>query len=256
MENTKKISLISSYQEEVSQFDVMIADLSASKNAAIIKEHFQNLSIDGNFSLTKMWKLKQKLNLSNSEGPSAKIDKNGQLITTKNGLLNLYEQEYRERLAPMPPHPGYETVKQIQEYLFNLRLRIGTSRKSQKWTTDMLIKVCNKLKNKKARDLDGLIYELFKPGRCGNDVYFSLTEMFNTIKSSQLIPSFLQTMSITSIYKSKGPKNSLNSQRGIFNLSKVRSLLDKLLYNDVYQTVDDSLSCSNAGGRKERGCRD
>ena len=86
MENTKKISLISSYQEEVSQFDVMIADISASKNAAIIKEHFQNLSIDGNFSLTKMWKLKQKLNLSHSDGPSAKIDKNGQLITTKNGL--------------------------------------------------------------------------------------------------------------------------------------------------------------------------
>ena len=63
-------------------------------------------------------------------------------------------------------------------------------------------------------------------------------------------------MAITSIYKNKGLKSLLRNERGIFNLSKVRSILDKLLYNDVYDTVDNSLSCSNAGGRRGRSIRD
>ena len=58
------------------------------------------------------------------------------------------------------------------------------------------------------------------------------------------------------MYKSKGSKSLLKNERGLFNLSKLRSLLDKLIYNDVYETIDSNLSCSNAGGRKGRGSRD
>ena len=100
------------------------------------------------------------------------------------------------------------------------------------------------------------MYELFKPANCGNDLIMSLTKMFNIIKATQIIPSFFQSMSITSIWKQKGAKNLLRNERGLFNLSKVRILMDKLLYNDVYQAVDDSLSCSNVGGRRGRGIRD
>ena len=39
-------------------------------------------------------------------------------------------------------------------------------------------------------------------------------------------------------------------------MSKVRSILDKILYDDVYQTIDDELSYSNIGGRKGRNIRD
>ena len=38
--------------------------------------------------------------------------------------------------------------------------------------------------------------------------------------------------------------------------SKVRSILDKLIYNDIYTTVDLSMSCSNIGARKHRNIRD
>ena len=51
-------------------------------------------------------------------------------------------------------------------------------------------------------------------------------------------------------------KSNFSNQRGIFNVSKVRAILDKLLYDDVYQTIDDELSCSNIGGRKGRNIRD
>ena len=37
---------------------------------------------------------------------------------------------------------------------------------------------------------------------------------------------------------------------------KVRSILDKLIYNDKYETIDQSMSCSNLGARKNRNIRD
>ena len=42
----------------------------------------------------------------------------------------------------------------------------------------------------------------------------------------------------------------------MFNVSKVRSILDKTLYSDVYETIDGELSYSNIGGRKGRNIRD
>ena len=84
----------------------------------------------------------------------------------------------------------------------------------------------------------------------------SLVRMFNYIKNSQNIPNFFKHMSITSIYKRKGPTNLLKSQRGIFGLSKVRCVLDKLLHNDIYDTIEQNLTCSNVGGRKGKGMRD
>ena len=40
------------------------------------------------------------------------------------------------------------------------------------------------------------------------------------------------------------------------HVSKVRSILDKMLYDDVYPIIDNELSCSNIGGRKGRNIRD
>ena len=59
-----------------------------------------------------------------------------------------------------------------------------------------------------------------------------------------------------SFYKNKGRKDDLANERGIFNLCNVRSILDKLIYEDEYNTIDENLSCSNVGGRKGRSVRD
>ena len=47
-----------------------------------------------------------------------------------------------------------------------------------------------------------------------------------------------------------------NNDRGIFNVSAVRSIIDKLIYNDIYEVVDDNMSDSNVGGRRGRNIRD
>ena len=152
----------------------------------------------------------------------------------------------------MTLHEGYASLHELKKYLFKVRMEYSKMEKSVDWSQESLKKVCQNLKNNKARDKEGLIYELFKPSHCGSDVYESLTKLFNLIKSQLSIPEFFQSMSITSIYKGKGLKSLLKSERGIFNLCKIRNFMDKLLYNDIYEAIESSLSCSNAGGRRGR----
>ena len=75
-----------------------------------------------------------------------------------------------------------------------MRLKIASKTKSQDWSIQNLIDVCVSLKNSKACDNEGLIFELFKPKYCGEDVLVSLTQLFNQIKSSLTIPDFFQQM--------------------------------------------------------------
>ena len=104
--------------------------------------------------------------------------------------------------------------------------------------------------------LDSLIYELFKPSLAGNDLHLSPHKLFNLIKENMIVPSFFEVMSITRFYKHRGSINQLSNQRGIFNLPKVRSILDRLIYDKSYEEIDRNLSFSNAGGRKGRSIRD
>jgi hypothetical protein len=119
--------------------------------------------------------------------------------------------------------------------------------KSQDWDQAQVKKICRKLKSGKARDRDDLVFELFKPDFSGDDLSLSLSLMFSGIKRELSVPNFLQNVAITSLYKNKGVKNDFKNQRGIFNVSKVRSILDKTLYEEVYPTVDGELSYSNIG---------
>ena len=116
--------------------------------------------------------------------------------------------------------------------------------------------MCKSRKNSKARVEEGLVYELFKPPYAGQDIYQSLTKLFNLSKEELDIPDFFEKMSITSLYKNKGAQSDLSNQRGIFNLSKVRSIYDKVIYSDIYDIIDQNMSFSNVGGRKRRNIRD
>ena len=60
---------------------------------------------------------------------------------------------------------------------------------------------------------------------------------------------------ITTLYKGKGSKSELNNERGIFIVSIFRSLLMKLIYQDIYDVVDNSMSDSQIGSRKGKNIR-
>ena len=253
----RNIEILECLQDKVDTLDVEIANISAEKNMKIIKDHYESVTDGaGVFNVPKMWGLKKKLKLQSSDVPSAKKDASGNLVTTKNGLLSLYKSTYMDRLSHKPIRPEYEELKQLKEKLFELRFQISSLTKSEDWDQEKVEKICKSLKNSKARDESGLIYELFKPPYAGNDVYESLAKLFSLSKQELDIPEFFEKMSITSLYKNKGVRSSLANERGIFNLSKVRSIFDKVRYSDIYDTIDQNMSFSNVGGRKHRNIRD
>ena len=79
--------------------------------------------------------------------------------------------------------------------------------------------------------------------------------MFNRIKDCQEYPDIFKPSNITSLYKKKGEKSDLDNDRGIFNVVKIRSILDRLVYNDQYDTIDSNMSSSNIGARKKRNIK-
>ena len=71
-----------------------------------------------------------------------------------------------------------------------------------------------------------------------------------------IYPDILKPSNISSFYKNKGAKDDLNNDRGVFVVVKLRSILDKLIYNDKYDIIDSNMSDSNIGGRNGRNIRD
>ena len=97
----------------------------------------------------------------------------------------------------------------MKEKLFQLRLNNSANNKSDPWTEVKLKHVLRSLKNHKARDPWGLIYELFKPqwiGDKADDMYNFLLCLFNGMKTNLCIPKFLIYANITSIFKKRRKK--------------------------------------------------
>ena len=48
----------------------------------------------------------------------------------------------------------------------------------------------------------------------------------------------------------------MNNDHRIVNVVKIRSIFNKLIYNEKYDIIDKNMSNSNIGGRKKRNIRD
>ena len=66
----------------------------------------------------------------------------------------------------------------------------------------------------------------------------------------------MQPCNISSLYKNKGSRKNLDYYRGIFWVTVLRNILDRLIFNDEYETIEKHLTDSNVGGRKGRNIRD
>ena len=245
------------HNHELEAIENEIADVKAEENLKIIKEHIGYLIDDTeNFNCIKMWKLKKKLCPVKAVKPVAKKSKTGELVTKPDELKKLYESTYKSRLSHRVMNPELFSMYDIKMQLFNLRLQVSQNIKSKKWTEENLIKVLRSLKKNKSADPHGLIYELFRPEVIGSDLFTSLLMLCNSVKEQLLIPHFLTFTDVTSIYKQKGDRSDLENDRGLFGVSKIRSIIEKLVYQDAYEDIDNTMSDSNVGGRKNRNIRD
>ena len=80
--------------------------------------------------------------------------------------------------------------------------------------------------------------------------------MFNGCKTHQKIPEIMSWSNITSIYKKKGSRLSIENDRGIFIQTTLKKILYKLIYVDCYGYIDKNMSDSNIGARRHRNIRD
>ena len=71
-----------------------------------------------------------------------------------------------------------------------------------------------------------------------------------SIKRDQIFPECLKSGNITNLFKNKGSRKDFNQYRGIFRVTVFRNILDRLIFNDEYNTIDKILTDSNVGGRK------
>ena len=226
-------------------------------NFSIISENLKNMTnSSGKLNSNGLWKIKKKMfPMKKSKGNMAKKNNKGKLITNPSELKALYLETYINRLRNRPILPGFENLKILKEYLCQQRLKYSARVPSAPITRNKLNKVLKSLKKNKASDPGGLINELFRPEIIGDDLRESLFLLLKNIKEDLEVPEIMEDANITSIYKSKGAKNDLKNDRGIFSVNIFRKLLLKIIYNDEYLTIDSNMSDSNVGGRKEKNIR-
>ena len=234
-----------------------LADLCAEDNWKIIKEACEEVSCEsGGVNARKLWQLKKRLKGILSEPPTAMLDTHGNLVTTNTGIENLIIERYEERLKTLEIRKGLELHQKQREDLFDKQIEEAQRNVTPEWTMAELDTVLKQLKNDKSRDPHGLSNELFKTGHAGKDLRKAVLKMMNNIKSQQKVPKSLKLCNITSLYKNKGSKKEFENYRGIFRVTILRTVLDKLIYNDEYPTIDENMSDSNVGARKNRNIRD
>ena len=116
--------------------------------------------------------------------------------------------------------------------------------------------VLKDLKKKISKDPYEFPNELFIMSNAGEDLVLAILKLMNKMKENLEFPECLQICNVTNAYKNKGDRSSFDSYRGLFRTPVFRNILDKLLYFDMYNVIDDNLTDCNVGSRKRRNIRD
>ena len=222
-----------------------------------IKDETKNIKYDeGGLNSGNLWRLKNKLNKKLPEPPTAMRDSKGNLLTGKRDILEETVKYYEKVLKNRPMKEELTGYQKHREDIASARMKLASQNKTDDWTMEDLDTVLKDLKTNKSRDALGYLNELFKPKAIGSDLKLALLKLMNRIKQKQEYPKCLEMCNITSIFKRKGNISDFSQYRGIFRVLVFRSILERLIYNDEYITVDDNLTDANVGARKHRNIRD
>ena len=66
----------------------------------------------------------------------------------------------------------------------------------------------------------------------------------------------LEPCNITSLYKHKGNHKDFDYYRSVFRVAVLRSILDRLIYNDNYHIINDNFTDGNVEAHKNRNICD
>ena len=232
-----------------------IAD-NAKNNFNKVKAEIDKLKPNGNgMNSKKLWQLKKRLCPNSRTPPTAMKDSKGNLITEDEAIKERALEVFEKRLE------GNEMADSLKEFesdtnkLCKLRLKLAKMKKTKPWDIKDIKLALKGLAKDKSRDVDGYANELFAITVAGDDLLLAVLKLLNCIKDRQQFPKSLEKCHITPLHKSKS-KNDFENYRGVFRVSVIRSIMDRLLYIDSYETIDNNLTDANVGARKERSVRD
>ena len=201
-------------KNKIVKIEEKIQELSANRNAKLVENHIEMMKTNGKFAQTGMWKLKKKLHPGKQlDPPMAKHDSKGNVITAPPLIRKLYLDTYTDRLRNREMNPEFSVVFRMKSELWRLRLEFLKSIKSPGWNMDDLNKVLKSMKNNKSRDPHGFVNEIFKPGVIGTNLKAGILCLINGIKEEFYFPFFIQWANITTIWKKKKSRLSLESDR-------------------------------------------
>ena len=229
----------------------------AEDNYKLVKEACKGLACEeGGVNTGKLWKLKRRLQGILVEPPTAMLDGKGNLVTTNSAIENITMEMYRERLKASEIKQDLNVYKMQSDKLCEQRLKEAHDNKTPPWNLEDLEIVLKQLKSSKSPDPLDFANELFQANNAGNDLKLAVLRLMNQIKSQQAFPEQLKYCNITSLYKQKGSKKDFDNYIGIFRVTILRSIMDKLIYIDEYHTIDENLTDSNVGARRGRNIRE
>ena len=254
---TKCKLLATILKQKIQDIGDHLSDEIAEKNFQKISDQLSNITLgQGVFSQTGFWKIKSKICPKDTDPPLAKRDEHGNLITSPGNLKQLYLETYTHRLRHRSMVSNHSDIFILKSELWKRRFGYLKEKVTNPWSPSQFEKAIKSLKNNQARDPMGIINELFKTGLAGEQLKISTLNLMNQVKLTMKIPRNMQLSNITSIWKKKGSQLDMANDRGIFVLTAVRKILDKLTYLDKYPDIEMSMSGSNIGARRNKNIRD
>ena len=242
-------------QDELKQIVDNLA-IEAEENYKKVKDCLDKVKGNkGGMNPKQIWSMKKKLCPRSKDPPTAMLDSQGNLLTTDKAIQNRATEVFAERLERNKIEEHLEDLEDDTNKLCKLRLKLSKLNKTQPWDIEELKYVLKKLPPNKARDSDGYPNELFALSVAGDDLQEALLRLLNMIKDRQEYPEALSNCNITTLYKKKA-RNDFKNYRGIFRISVIRSILDRLIYEDSLEVIDSNLTDGNVGCRKNRSSRD
>ena len=163
-------------------------------------------------------------------------NKNGKLVTSKEELKETALLHVKKVLENRPIKSCAWRIYRRRKKLCGDRINSAKRNIRQDWEEKDVKYVIRNFKKKKFHDPLGYSNEVIQCG--GKDILCATTKLMNTIKRHQSFPQSTQACNLTSIFKNKGSRKDFNHYRGIFWVTVFRNILDGLIFNDNYSTIE------------------
>ena len=228
----------------------------ADANFMKLKEEIDRLKVnESGMNQKQIWKLKKKLCPRSNDPPTSMLDEKGNLLTSNKAIQKRAVDVYKKRLEGNTMMDNLKELEKDTNKLCANRLKLCKAKKSEPWVMSDLKEVLKHLGRDKSRDASGYANEIFMLSVAGDDLQLAVLKLLNIIKDKQQFPQALTKCNITSLHKKKA-RNNFDNYRGVFRITVLRSIIDRLIYNDMYEVIDGHLTDANVGARKHRSCRD